>query len=803
MPPGAGPQQPADSSSLFTGGQLDPAILKAMQDKVKSFCMQFIYLDVDPEKTVQLSQARMSHLYWEGYQYLYPDILNGQIVDYRQVPTVGSSNSFNLFPNDYANRGMYDGVLNYIYGDGNKFVAVLGSRAPNPKALALCQENEDQFQRARRADRLLQGLRKLWPVDQVQRQLALFAWKDGTFFLHTPWEVDGKRYGTTPIQLVGSKDVPMPSQWKCLQCGQTSDSQSEQCPTCGSDVMMEMPQEPLTVPTDEGTIHVENGAPGLYPETIFTTTVPFYSRNLLDAPWLWFEYEVPKGPMLDRYPELESEIESDAYADVATGISQQAILARSVQANTFGRTYTNKQNRWLYSEIYLKPETYNLFGKQKVDIPGMGQQVIKDFLKQLFPRGTKLILVARKLVDMQAIPLEDEWSFGKPGVSPYIYCHPVSRAALPIQDMINEQFNLFRETVERNIPYILGDPTVINFEEMRKRAGVPGEIIPTLPSSSGKLADSLYKGPTATIEPEVERWVQNLVATMREITGVLPPIFGGGEGSQTALEAEQKRTQALMALALPWFGMRDAWKGAYSNAIKAIVRHGAQALQRFGLKEDELQDLGDLLDHDGNLNGYTVDIEEGIPITWGALRDAVMGLIQLNNPEAWQLTGLTNPANAHRVQDALGMTDWTTPGSSIRDYVLDSVRVLLTGAPILGAPDPMTGQPVFQAADANGKAIPINDFAADGSVVIPVLQEWMLSDEAKRIRNSGTQDAGWQNVLAWGMAWKRLLMQQAMPTPAAMPPPPQGGGGGAPLSVPAPQPPNEAPPPPNAPPAQG
>ena len=764
FPPNPEPAAPEPSAAeaLTSGGQLNEDVLKALSGPVKSFVQEFIYNDVDPEKTQQYASARRSHLYWEGYQYLYPDIQSGVVVDYQQIPPLNSSTLYGS-PADGANRGMYDAVINIIYGDCNKFVAVLGTRAPNPKALALRPDNEEQAQRTRRADRILQALRKLWPVDNIQRQLALFAWKDGTFFLHTPWEVDGQRYGTTQVPIMGSRQIPPPPLWQCVQCGAISDINGERCSSCGSDVMTEVSQEPMTVPVVSGQQHIPNGAPGLYAETIFTTTVPFYSRDLKDAPWLWYEFEVPKGPMIERYPILEDMLDtSDAESDATTGISMQGSITRAIQSTTFGQYYTNKRNRWMYTEIYLKPESYHLFGKKKVTLSPAGEVEIKSVLREVFPRGLKLVMVGKRLVDIQPVPMEDEWGFGKPGVSPYIYCHPVSRALLPIQDMVNEQFNLFRETVERNIPFTLGDPSVIDFQAMRNRPGVPGELIPALPNSGGSLRDALFNGPTAKIEPEVERWVSNVIGLGREITGVLPAIFGGEGPSQTALEATQKRNQAMMGLGLSWAGMCDAWRSAYINGLKHIIRHGAQSLQRFGLDESDIAELGDLLDHDGNLNGFSITIEESIPVTWGALRDAVMFLVQ-QGPPVWALTGLDNPTNAHRLQDALGMTDWTTPGSSVRDYVLNSVRVLIQGAPELGD-DPVTGEPIYQPS------IPINDFAVDPPVAITVLREWMLSDEGQRIKD--TNPAGWQNVLAWGLAWRRMEFQLA--TQATMAPPVTG-----------------------------
>jgi hypothetical protein len=754
IPPEAGqsliaPPSPSTAGPVSQSPQstpaLPPALLEALNGPIQTFISDAIDADLTPEKTIQYTEARRSHLYWEGYQYLYPELSGGQIIDYRQIPQ--ASGLQNLVPDAYANRGLYDAVINWILGDGNKFIAVLGNRSPNPKALPLRPDNEDHQRRAKRADRILQSLRKLWPVDEVQAQLALHAWKDGTFFLHTPYEVDPEKYGTTRIPIL------------------------EQSQVDGPDGL------PMDVPIQTGIHEIPNGAPGLYPETIFTTTVSFFSRTLRDAGYLRYEFEVPKGELILRYPQLKSHIGDDNETSFNSSLSMMGSITRSIQASTYGRYYTHKRHKWLYTQIWLRPYQYVLFDQQMVDltaINGESNSNVQDFFTQLFPNGCKLVLVNGRLVDVEASTLDDEWSVGKPGVSPYIYCHPVSRPLIPIQDMINEQFNLFRETVERNIPFCIADRNVIDFEAWRRRPGVPGELIPALATMGGKLSEAIVKGPVAEIEPEVERWVGNMFNVGREISGVLPAIFGGDEGTQTAREAIQRRNQALQSLGLPWTGMRAAWKGAYENGLKIIVKHGAQVLTRFGLSEFDIEEIAELIDEDGHMNGFAVQIEEQIPVTWGAIRDAVMQLIQTNSLETWHLTGLDHPANASRIQEALGMTDWVVPGSSVREYTMDWLRKLIKAQPTLGQ-DPITGEAILSPSE------PINDFAVDPPVAIAIIKDWMLSDEGRGTKENNP--VGWQNVMAGAMAWKRLMAMQAMQMGGGgqgAPPggPPPGGGGG-------------------------
>lgn len=760
-PPIAAPPTPVATTNHPPS--LPQPLLEALNSPVQSFISDAIDADLTPEKTIQYVEARRSHLYWEGYQYLYPEMSGGQIIDYRQIPQL--SGFQNILPDSYANRGLYDAVINWIWGDGNKFIAVLGNRSPNPKALPLRPDNEDHQRRAKRADRILQSLRKLWPVDEVQAQLALHAWKDGTFFLHTPYEVDPEKYGTTRIPILGAGQV-------------------------------DSPEGPLDVPVQTGIEEIPNGAPGLYPESIFTTTVPFYSRTLRDAGYLRYDFEVPRGELISRYPQLASRAGEDNETAYHSSISMMGAITRAIQASTFGHYYTHKRNKWLFSQIWLRPYQYVLFDKQMIDLSSIGGEAgssATEFFRTVFPRGCKLVLVNGRLVDIEESKIDDEWSFGKPGVSPYIYCHPVSRPLIPIQDMINEQFNLFRETVERNIPFCLADRNVIDFEAWRHRPGIPGELIPALANVGGKLSDAIVKGPVAEIEPEVERWVGNMFNVGREISGVLPAIFGGDEGTQTAREAIQRRNQALQSLGLPWTGMRAAWKGAYENGLKCVIKHKTQVLKRFGLSDFDMQEMDDLLDEDGRLNGFSVFIEEQIPVTWGAIRDAVMQILQTNSLPVWHLTGLDHPGNASRIQDALGMTDWVTPGSAVRDYIMDWLRTLIQTQPILGQ-DPITGEPILQPSE------PINDFAVDPAVAIAIIKDWMLGDEGRSTKDNNPQ--GWQNVMAGAMAWKRLMAQQAVGmaqagvepggSPAGPDGGPGGGGGGA-ESIPPVQPPPAGP----------
>lgn len=734
-------------------------------DALKRFVQEEIYPDVDPEKHYQYALARRSYLYWDGFQNVFPSIRNGIVYDFNPIPLPGQSNYY-----DDPNRniqGLYDSNLNIVRGQGNKFVAVLANRAPNAKALPLQPDSEILTRRARIASKILMALRRMWDVDEIQRWMAFYAWTFGTYFPLVYWEIDSGKFGTTEVpQYIEAEEIVR--YWTCQTCGQfiPQDPHPPRCPRCQGFVFS--PTQPMVIPQIQqaGVKSYPNGGPQIQVETIMTVTVPFYSKTLQDASWLWYEHDAHKGRLVEIYQgETLDMIESASGGMPGWGTASQASLlgstTRDLMATKMGSPLLRRRSRWLYSRFWVPPSTYWLFSKSiTAEYQGVTRPV-RDILRESFPRGAKWCFIEGKLVDIQAEALTDVWSYGKPGVSPYIYCHPVSYDLIPIADMVNLQHALFEETVQRNIPITLVDPELLDLEALEQRPGVPGEFVPVNPGMGGRLADAVYNVTMAKIEPQVSQWVDNLMSLGEELTGVLPAIFGGDAGSQTAREAELKRNQALMQLSLVWNGMRQAWQGIYANAFRLLQRNGAYALTNFGLTEQDLQELDSIFTPDGQLAGISIQVEESIPATWGQIRDAISFILQ-GGPPMWQLMGVGDPNNAANVKDALGLSSWTIPGNEARDYLLEEIRGLLQEQAVPGAMGAM--MPSRQ----------INTFLVDPGLALAVLKEWLVGDEGRNAKE--VNPVGYANVLAATVMVQQAQMQAMM----AQAPPPGGPEGGPP-----------------------
>lgn len=677
-------------------------VVSELQGELKNFIQRYVVMEVETEKQIQFAELRRAFLYWDGKQYLVPEVRGGMIVDWQALLPPGMTPRRDPLELDYDSRGRYDTIINQVKGDGNKFIAVLGNRSPNPKATALDENSIDSARKARRADRICKALRKLWKVNEIHRKLMLHAWRDGTFFLYTPLEKDA-----------------------------------------------------------QGRMK-----PGLHAHTGYTVTVNFYSEDFMALPWLWLQYEANKGELIERYPQLMEWIDSDTGS--SDSISQVGLWTRALLSSNTGDVRKVSQNRWTYSEIWVEPMMYNFFGKKTY---GLQNIPLRIWFKENFPRGARITLVGDKVVDIVPESYKDVWACGQPGIASTIMMPPVCKDFIPVQDVLNNIVNLNQENIERGIPLTLVDGNVLNVAAINSRNAVPGEFIEAIPGSSGRLTDAVKSVEVAEYQPDAQRFAAEVLELGRQITGVLPPIFGGGD-SNTAREADIKKTQALMQLGLVWLGALDAWRGAYTNAVRILALFGADILRKYGLSEVDIQGVSELIDPETqDLSGFVIEVEESIPATWGQRKDAVMFLLEGGSPEKMQVSGAMDPANAGNVQDALGLQNWTVPGNNLKEYVMDEIKGLLAEQPQMPPPmmdqDPMLGMQGMQGPEPMPMSSRMPDpVIIDPMMAMPLVREWLLSEEGRM--NQEMNPEGWENVRLWAQA----LMDMSMPMPMG----PEGPG---------------------------
>jgi len=753
-------------------------LVDALRPALRRYIQERVFPDVDPEKYCQLALARRSYLYWDGFQNVYPQVDHGVIYNYLPVPQPGQGQYFEDSQRDV--QALYDGNINLVRGDGNKFVAVLSNRAPNVKAMPLQSDSEDLQKRAKLADKILMALRRSWDVDIIQQQMAFNAWTFGTYFPHIYWEVDPQKYGKLSVGKFEEKQLVMQGQ-QCMRCGmEYPEPRPIMCERCGG--VDFQPQEPITIPYMEqvGEESFPIGAPKVALATVADFTVPFYSKDIEDSVWGWYDQDIDSGRLVQAFqddPKMIEAVEADGGGlpgwATASQTGQTAHITRELMASKVGSPLLKRRSRWNFGQFWITPARYWSIPRSWMvhdikDAKGvpMPARPLADVLKEAFPRGVRAQFVEGELMGLRGEALSDCWGYGKPGVSPYIYGHPVSYDLIPIADMVNFQHALFSETVQRNIPVTLINNEMIDPAALQSRAGIPGEFIPVRPMIGQKMSEALYNVQMAKIEPQLATWIQGLMATGREITGVLPAIFGAESSSNTAREAELRRNQALMQLSLSWNGMRNAWRGIYTCALRLLQKNGAWALKNFGLTEQEVRQMDTLLSPEGNLAGFYLDIEEAIPATWGQVRDAVNFVLQ-GGPPMWQLTGAGDPANMTKVHTALGISGWRVPGNDARTYVMEEITGMLAEQPFPGPMGPMPSRPIDGLL-----------FVVDPMLAIQVIKEWLVSDEGRNQRE--INPGGYMNIMALGLAVnQQVMMQQQAAAMAAGGVPPEGEEAGA------------------------
>jgi hypothetical protein len=736
-------------------------MLQDAKTAVERLVSEHVKGDIEKEKVYQYSEARRHESYWRGLQYLKPVVRDGVVVDYTPSGVVN--------PGTNQVQDQYNTVVNVIRGDGRKFVAVLGQRSPNVKAAPDRSDNETMIRRSRKADVAAQFLRSAWKVDSKHRHLAMSLWKNGTTFGYTSWVTDRHKYGVTKEPQIEFVDKAVgEGAYTCVQCGASVPESQMQgvCPGCGSGIGPESYMEPEMVPVPEVTSvqEFDNGCVELRICSIFTVTTPFYIENLHEAPWLWYEYEEHKGSLMSAFPELESMRLDEASAS-DSGTSAQGRLSRDLASSPTGNQVSTRRNRWTFTRFWLMPCMYALLADS--------QKPIRQYLSTQFADGVRVTMVQGKVIRLDAERLTDVWSMCKPETSEYIYADAICKDFMPIQDVLNDHVNQGREMWERAIPATAVDPRIFDLKKLREHAGLPGEFIPTIPGVGARLQDSMYKLPVAEPNPQMMVFADALKEYGRENTGILKPIFGADSGNQTATEAEQKRTQALMQLNTTWNEMRDFWAATYQNGVKQLARRAAGEIKVNGsvLTEDEIADLKELLE-----GGWHFEAEEAMPMTWNQKRALFWSIVD-KGPEAWNFLGATHPLNAAYIQENLGMTGWKTPYLAARDKALDTIRLLLQGSPMVG---PMGMEP----------SIPVDEFEDDHAFAVQVVREWAQDEEARRERERN--QIGYANVIAWGMKHQMLAAPPVQVGPDGQPMPPADGqpptdGPGAGIAGPPPQ----------------
>ncbi len=750
-----------------------------IKSSVTSFVANTIRPVVETDKVMWNARIRRNELYYRGLQYLsYVGVGNG-LADYQSV-IPGQSLQLT---NNVDQNALYDYVLNFLQGDVDTFIAVLGARFPNGQAQARDLSNESHVRLKMKADRVNAYLDSFWNVStlhpQVVRGIAIY----GTMFSYTRYCVNKHKYGSSQYMNAEIQEAPIgPAYFQCLNCG--TETVAEQavaigsqdpmnvtgaplCSACGNPLGPEDLRQPDSIPTlvPGEVIDCANGAVELSIRNPAHVTAPVWMQDLDHCPWLIDETEDDKGAIIQAYPELREKAYQDDYRVDAASASATGRWTREILTSPSGYMMPRTKARWLHTRVWLTPACYEY-------LPNDRSGDLREYLQKTYPEGLKVPMInGEALVGDEAKGIHSRvinermtsvWAACKPKPSEMLYCDPYFECMIQMQDTVNDSVSMLIEQAERSNPFIIADPEILDPDMLREYSNVPGEIKFAKPGSVGSLDKGFFRVPAATLNDTLIAFIDKYVAWCREITGIVPAIFGGGSGGpeQTAREAEMRRNQALMKLNTPWNQLRAFWAKTRENGIHQAAKYSGGQLHMVdsrGTRETvEIEGIWEL-----EKGGWYMQCEESMPQTIGQRKDFFMNALNMS-PEAQAMIGLNSPNNVIKLQEAVGMSDWDTPNYKMVIRLHDVIGQLTQAEPMPGPPgppDPFTGQPGPPGPPT--PSIPFDPFLFDPNIALQVVRDWLLSDKGAETEMSNPN--GYMNVMAYGHSVQEAMGPQAPP----------------------------------------
>jgi hypothetical protein len=491
------------------------------------------------------------------------------------------------------------------------------------------------------------------------------------------------------------------------------------------------------VPVKTGVQKYANGRVECYVLDCTMVTTPFFIKNdLRFCPWLKYEYEENRNTLLGIFPKLRSK--GDDFGSPGGGVTgdRGRQVRETIISPTGAPTRSTPKNRWTFSRTWIQANQY----------AGVKDEQARKVLENNFPDGIKITRVNAELVQIENERLDHVWSAIQPSASATLNADPVGQDLVSAQLLTNHTLNIAAETIERGNPLTFVDPRVVNLTAWNKQKSKPNAVIPTLAAVGATLADAFYQTQPSQFSQQMEPWMASVEAGAVQDVGTQPQIFGGGNAA-TAREAEINKNAAMMQLGIIWTFMRKGWERAKMNGVRQLIKSGPAQI-REGRNRADLDEL--------TAGDWHFEADEAIPTTWGQQRDFLM--FMLGQPEQVQTAwGISRPENIASNKSLMGMEGWYTPGLDDADKVMDTIQKLLQAAPI-------------QQQQPDGSmqltpSIPADTFEDDPQTVVQLIQGWAQ----KASLTGGIRDTnpnGYSNVIAYGMAYKKML------DPAPPPPPP-------------------------------
>jgi hypothetical protein len=665
-------------------------------DELVAACKDPTY---ESERLIQIRKARYNWQMVRGNQFIAPGFTDdgrGQdIVDFVNVDSGDQDGSQVAFA--YP--------VNVLGGDCYKFVAVMGQSAPKVKAVADDPADADQLQQAGDADAVLRDAWEKLKVDQLWRIVALHQYTTGPVYLHTPFVVDGRKYGRSVEPKVEVQQQMQPD-------GTIID-----------------------VPVEVGVQQYDNGDVELHGYTVLEVSTPYGKKSREELGYLILEYMDSKFRLLDAYPDqLDKYRTSDVPDDDLGASATAANEARESVSNPSGIGQARKSNEWRFRQFWVRPWMLNAVTNPEA----------REVLTRQFPNGLYVAKVGDIPVAIDDRSMDDEWAIIKTGRGEKIQEDPICSDSVPIQRALNDLVNLAIETVLRAIAKTIVDQMLLDRKSIQRNEALPAELIFTTTAIGSDISKMIAQIPPARVSDQLVPLFNMLRALQQDITGIRPELSGGGAPTQTYREAKMRKDQALSQLGPQAAEMSAGAKDLGRNLVFQRAKYGSGTVKSsrktsFGIQTDVVE-MAALAE-----DGWHCDTDGQWPMTAADTFDKLYGLLKEFSPEIAQQLSLLDPMNLERNLEVLQLPGYESTFEDQKRKTLDDIKQLLTTGPIEG----MGGEPPQPSLAPD----PYDDhqFVAD------FLRKWLVSKEGQREKPKNP--AGFENVVLFQQAHQQMVQQ--------------------------------------------
>lgn len=695
-------------------------LLRPFAEELQKLVKEKILVRVDSSRQTQLVMALRNELFWRAKQFLkFKFVNNGMTV----VPISGPPGAPGADSRNNQEPQALSYVFNIMRGDGQKFVAIVGARAPVVNVDPKDPHDPDALRAARDARSITRYLTDLWGSKQHQKDLARTIWRSGPQFGHVCWVTDAEKYGSDTVHDAVTENATD-------ETGATFQKTT------------------LTNPRE-----VPRGMPELHPYTVFEVSIPPERREIKHCEWLVCETLELSGKLRNLYGDLVAGINDEMPSGAVVPSQETAADAYDIIAQADPQA-AYRADRWWWTRTWLTPAMYHYADKD-----------LKALLFEKYPTGLRLVLVNGKYVEGIEEKAEDVWRVCKTGTDDRIMGDPICHDLIPINEIINNFFNLMIETVLRGIPKTVVDPRLVDRQAIMSNSANPAEVLFAKSGLGGQDLNKMFAVlPTAKFGPEMMELATQFRQYSRELDGVLEAAFGGGEPSPTWRQDQQKKNQALQQFYNSYDEMCAYWKGLHEIALRLLAKYGTGDIT---VPSDDTFSFGPHVVDLTKLepDKVTVEPEETMPQSRADEVDALRE--QFTFPQQVQESlGLFHPINAPRINGLLQIRGMTSTYSDVVEKTLKLISQLLQGEPT-PITDPQTGQPQMDPSgkpQQNPSIMPDPFDYKNSAFAVEIVRAFINSPQAEQYAQESPN--GFQNVRLFGVELDKLA------TPPPPPPPP-------------------------------